>query len=88
MGPRMPESVAEIDNPDYENLYAHNNQINYLEILQYPSQHIQRLEGELKDDRSLEDWLVKDLTVDGNRPDSGIRILLDLVANSYSTGRG
>lgn len=55
----MPESVAEINNPKYDFLYANNNQINYLEILQYPSQPVRRLEGELKDDRSLELWLAK-----------------------------
>ncbi|THV53732.1 hypothetical protein BGAL_0043g00180 [Botrytis galanthina] len=55
----MPESVAEINNPKYDFLYANNNQINYLEILQYPSQPVRRLEGELKDDRSLEHWLAK-----------------------------
>ncbi|TGO33161.1 hypothetical protein BHYA_0263g00170 [Botrytis hyacinthi] len=59
MGPKMPESVAEIDDPNHDFLYAHKNQINYLEILQYPSPPVRRLEGELKDDRSLEHWLAK-----------------------------
>ncbi|KAF7951235.1 uncharacterized protein EAE97_002786 [Botrytis byssoidea] len=75
MGPKMPDSVAEIDNPCYDYFYAHNNQINYLEILQCPSQPVRRLEGELKDDISLEHWLAKDLTADGNQPESGVRIL-------------
>ncbi|KAF7895411.1 hypothetical protein EAF00_007225 [Botryotinia globosa] len=41
----MPDSAAEIDNPYYDYLYAHNNHVDYLEILQYPSQPVRRLEG-------------------------------------------
>ncbi|TGO70473.1 hypothetical protein BELL_0721g00050 [Botrytis elliptica] len=59
MGPKMPNSVPEIDNPNYDFLYAHNNQINYLEILQYPSQPIRRFQGWSNADAVLpDDWKV------------------------------
>lgn len=57
----MSNDMLEIDDPDYDFLYSDHNAVHYLEILHYPSlsRPIRRLEGELNDDKSLDNWLAK-----------------------------